>query len=95
MYQPPPLRGRSVFDDNQLLLIDPHQPTRNVRASVFRSHGIGVDATWFMYCNFACVHQTLRVTPAMEAGISNYVCTIEELCGLLLPPRSALTKGLS
>jgi hypothetical protein len=45
MYQPPPLRGRSVFDDKKLLLIDSHQPTRNARASVFRSHGIGVDAT--------------------------------------------------
>jgi len=45
MYQPPPLRGRSVFDDKKLLLIDPHQPTRNARANVFRSHGIGVDAT--------------------------------------------------
>jgi hypothetical protein len=45
MYQPPPLRARSVFDDKKVLLIDPHQPTRNARASVFRSHGIGVDAT--------------------------------------------------
>ncbi len=45
MYQPPPLRARSVFDDKKLLLIDPHQHTRNARASVFRSHGIGVDAT--------------------------------------------------
>jgi DNA-binding NtrC family response regulator len=45
MYQPPPLRGRSVFDDKKLLLIDPHQPTRDARADVFRSHGIGVDAT--------------------------------------------------
>ena len=45
MYQPPPLRGRSVFDDKKVLLIDPHQPTRNARANVFRSHGIGVDAT--------------------------------------------------
>ena len=44
MYQPPPLRGRSVFDDKKLLLIDPHRPTRNARANVFRSHGIGVDA---------------------------------------------------
>ena len=45
MYQPPPLRGRSVFDDKKVLLIDPHQPTRNARANVFRSYGIGVDAT--------------------------------------------------
>ena len=44
MYQPPPLR-RSVFDDKKVLLIDPHQRTRDVRASVLRSRGIEVDAT--------------------------------------------------
>ena len=44
MYQPPPLR-RSVFDDKKVLLIDPHQCTRDVRASVLRNHGIQVDAT--------------------------------------------------
>ena len=44
MYQLPPLR-RSVFDDKKVLLIDPHQCTRDVRASVLRSHGIEVDAT--------------------------------------------------
>jgi len=40
-------------------------------------------ALWFMYYNFCRVHQTLRVTPAMEVGISNHVWTIEELVGLL------------
>jgi hypothetical protein len=45
MYQPPPLRGRSVFDGKKVLLIDPHQSTRDVRASVLRSRGIEVDAT--------------------------------------------------
>ena len=44
MYQPPPLR-RSVFDDKKVLLIDPRQCTRDVRASVLRSRGIEVDAT--------------------------------------------------
>ena len=29
------------------------------------------------------VHQTLRVTPAMEAGVSNHVWSIEEIVGLL------------
>lgn len=29
------------------------------------------------------VHQTLRVTPAMEAGIADHVWSIEELVGLL------------
>jgi hypothetical protein len=29
------------------------------------------------------VHQTLRVTPAMEAGIPDHVWSIEEILGLL------------
>jgi len=34
---------------------------------------------YFMYYNFARVHQTLTVTPAMEAGIADHVWSIEEL----------------
>ena len=34
---------------------------------------------YFMYYNFCRVHQTLRVTPAMEAGISDHVWEIEEI----------------
>jgi hypothetical protein len=30
-------------------------------------------ALYFMYYNFCRIHQTLRVTPAMEAGISDHV----------------------
>jgi len=45
MYQPPPFRGRSVFDDKKVLLIDPHEHARDVRARVLRSRGIEVDAT--------------------------------------------------
>lgn len=40
-------------------------------------------ALHFMYYNFARVHQTLRVTPAMEAGISDHVWSLEEIVGLL------------
>jgi hypothetical protein len=36
-----------------------------------------------MYYNFARIHKTLRVTPAMEAGISQHVWTLEEIVGLL------------
>jgi transposase-like protein/IS1 family transposase len=36
-------------------------------------------ALWFAFYNFCRVHQTLRVTPAMEAGITNHVWTIETL----------------
>ena len=30
-----------------------------------------------------CIHQTLRVTPAMEAGVANHVWSVEEIVGLL------------
>jgi len=40
-------------------------------------------ALHFMWYNFGRVHQTLRVTPAMQAGISDHVWSIEEVVGLL------------
>jgi len=40
-------------------------------------------ALYFMYYNFCRVHQTLRVTPAMEAGVTDHVWTIEEIIFLL------------
>jgi hypothetical protein len=36
-----------------------------------------------MHYNFARVHQSLRVTPAMEAGIANHVWTLEEIVRLI------------
>jgi len=36
----------------------------------------------FMYYNFARIHRTLRVTPAMEAGISDHGWTLEEIAAL-------------
>jgi hypothetical protein len=40
-------------------------------------------ALHFMYYNFCRIHQTLRVTPAMQAGIASHVWSLEELVGLL------------
>ena len=37
----------------------------------------------FMHYNFARIHKTLRVTPAMEAGISDHVWTMEEIAALV------------
>lgn len=59
-------------------------------------------ALHYMYYNFCRVHQTLRVTPAMESGISDRVWTIEELIALLPKPvvrastidRDMITKAL-
>jgi IS1 family transposase len=39
-------------------------------------------ALHFMHYNFCRVHQTLRVTPAMEAGLTDHVWTIDEVVGL-------------
>lgn len=36
---------------------------------------------WYTYYNFCRIHKTLRVTPAMEAGITDHVWTIRELLG--------------
>jgi len=40
-------------------------------------------ALHFMYYNFCRVHQTLRVTPAMEAGVADHVWGIEEILNLI------------
>jgi len=39
-------------------------------------------ALFHMHHNFARVHQSLRVTPAMDAGISSHVWSIQEIVGL-------------
>ena len=36
-------------------------------------------ALHYMYYNFCRIHQTLCVTPAMEAGISDHVWSLEEM----------------
>jgi hypothetical protein len=36
-----------------------------------------------MYYNFAHIHKTLRVTPAMEAGVTDHVWTMEEIAALM------------
>lgn len=36
----------------------------------------------YMYYNFGRIHQTLRVSPAMEAGISDHLWTLEEIAEL-------------
>jgi IS1 family transposase len=40
-------------------------------------------ALYFMYYNFCRIHQSLRVTPAMEAGIASHVWELEEIVNLI------------
>ena len=39
-------------------------------------------AIHYMHYNFGRIHKSLRVTPAMEAGISDHVWTLEEIAKL-------------
>lgn len=54
----------------------------NAFSKKVENHAAAV-ALYLMFYNFARVHQTLRVTPAMEAGVSDHVWTIDEIVGLL------------
>jgi len=40
-------------------------------------------ALCFMYYNFCRIHQSLRVTPAMEAGVADHVWSLDEVIALL------------
>jgi IS1 family transposase len=42
-------------------------------------------ALHYMHYNFCRVHKTLRITPAMEAGITDHVWEIEDIVALLNP----------
>ena len=39
-------------------------------------------AIYFMHYNFCRIHKTLRVTPAMEAGVTSHVWELAEVAGL-------------
>jgi hypothetical protein len=39
-------------------------------------------ALHFMHYNFARIHKTLRVTPAMEAGVADHVWSMAEIAAL-------------
>jgi IS1 family transposase len=46
------------------------------------NHRLSLAISFFHY-NFCRIHHTLRVTPAMEAGIANHVWELEEVIALL------------
>jgi IS1 family transposase len=47
-------------------------------------------ALHYMHYNFCRIHQTLRVTPAMEAGIADHVWSVAELADLLDSPMESV-----
>ena len=49
-------------------------------------------AIYFLYYKFCRVHQTLRVTPAMEAGIADHIWSIKKAVEML--DRRSILRGL-
>lgn len=47
-------------------------------------------ALFYMHYNFARVHQTLRVTPAMEAGIAQHIWSIQDIVELAEPASTSM-----
>jgi hypothetical protein len=41
------------------------------------------EALYFMYYNFCRIHQTLRMTPAMKAGITDRLWEIDDVLNLM------------
>ena len=54
----------------------------NAFSKKVENHAAAV-ALHFMHYNFARIHQTLRVTPAMAAGVTDHVWEIGEIVDLL------------
>ena len=50
-------------------------------------------ALFFLYYNFCRVHSTLRVTPAMEAAITDHVWSLDEMCAIL-PVQPTVAKRI-
>jgi len=63
----------------------------NGHSKKVENHGHQV-ALYFMHYNFCRVHSSLRVTPAMEAGLTDHVWSLAELCALL-PQRKPNAKA--
>ena len=40
-------------------------------------------SVYFMYYNFVRIHQTLRVTPAMAAGVTSKLWSVEDIVKLV------------
>ncbi|MGA2004297.1 MAG: IS1 family transposase [Terriglobales bacterium] len=62
----------------------------NGHSKKVENHGHQV-ALYFFHYNFCRVHSSLRVTPAMEAGLTDHVWSLAELCALL-PQRKPNAK---
>lgn len=64
----------------------------NAFSKKIQNHAYAV-ALHFMFYNFCRIHKSLRVTPAMEAGITNHVWSLEEVIDLAYKNEAAKPRG--
>jgi hypothetical protein len=57
----------------------------NAFSKKVENHAAAV-ALHFIYYNFARIHKTLRITPAMAAGVADHVWSMEEIAALVPEP---------
>ena len=69
---------------NLTMRMQMHRFTRltNAFSKKLENH-IAAIALHYMHYNFCRIHQTLRITPAMAAGLTDRLWSIEDLVGLL------------
>ena len=78
------LGSGSVERQNLTMRMSMRRFTRltNAFSKKLENHAAAV-ALHYMHYNFARIHKTLRVTPAMQAGLSDHVWSLGEIVALL------------
>jgi hypothetical protein len=73
-----------VRRQNLTMLMSMRRFTRltNAFSKKLENHAHAI-ALQFMYYNFGRIHQPLRITPAMAAGVSDHLWSLEEIAALL------------
>lgn len=88
--RPPPRRTSHVERQNLTMRMHMRRFTRltNAFSKKVENHAYAI-ALHFMYYNFARVHQSLRVSPAIAAGITDRLWSIEDIVALVSAQEAA------
>jgi hypothetical protein len=79
----PVRRRKTKFDGTKLPLVVCPSPDHNgwvVSQFEIHCHMVALYAVWY---NFIRIHKTLRVTPAMQAGVTDRLFSYDELIGIV------------
>jgi hypothetical protein len=69
----------------------PHPGTLNGFSRKMENHAAAVSLNYFA-CNFIKIHRTLRVRPAMAAGVTDRLWSVEDLVALWKPTNNGGRK---